>query len=219
MITLTKIDSYEKLADEVRNHINSDDVHKTVGLSGGSTIPPLMKELGQNIFFSNKNHWTWIDERLVPYDDKESNYGSMRSFLAEKCSFPLPCEDDEQKKETYQKKLTVSQGLPQLDLLLLGFGNDGHIASLFPNSPELEKSCFPNNWLFRTTAPYEPRERWTWGMEALSRSKKSFIIFKGDNDSEKFQRFYEANNDPSCDTPLARFMRKNDNTTKAFQIV
>ena len=219
MINLFKIDSFEQLAEEVKTFISNDNLNKTIGLSGGTTIPPLIKALGQNIFLSDKNHWTWIDERLVPYSDKDSNYGSMKAYLFEKSCFPLPCEDNEEQKKVYQKKLSVNQGLPQLDLLLLGFGNDGHIASLFPNSKELNKICLPENWLFRSKAPYEPLERWTWGMDALTRSKQTFIIFKGDNDSEKFKQFHQANNDKKCDTPLAAFMKKSQNNIKAFQIL
>ena len=219
LVSLKKLGNFNELAEEVKSYLYKDDIHKTIGLSGGTTIPPLMEAIGQSTFLSEKNHWTWIDERLVPHSDEGSNYGVLKNLLLKSLCFPLPCTNDIQERNIYQKTLAVHQGLPQLDLLLLGFGGDGHIASLFPGTPQLSLECTATDWVFRSQAAYEPKERWTWGMEALTRSKKTFIIFKGENDSEKFHRFYEANNDEKCDSPLAIFMRQNKNSMEAFQVI
>ena len=219
MINLIKKNSFDEVATEICNFINSNQLHKIIGLSGGSTIPPILQACNKHIFTSEKNHWTWIDERLVPYEDEGSNYGSVKSYLIDEHCFPLPNEDSYEAKNTYQTKLATINGLPQLDLLLLGFGNDGHIASLFPNSEQLNKECNEDNWLFRSEASYEPKQRWTWGMGALLKSKQTFIIFKGDDNSEKFQRFKEANNNPNCNTPLAEFIKRNKEAIQAFQVL
>ena len=191
-----------------------------VGLSGGSTLPPLLKAVSETEGASELKQvvFTFIDERLVPYDADGSNYGAMKSAI-ELCglrALPLPCEDGQELAEKYQAAVAGNE-LPQLDLLLLGYGDDGHIASLFPGSAELEKSCSSDNWIFRATASYEPKERWSWGMKALTDSKKTFCLYKGPADGSKAARLNEALYDAECDTPLARFIRSTEGEVSYYR--
>jgi 6-phosphogluconolactonase len=179
-----------------------------VGLSGGSTLPPLLKSISTTAKADELTQvvFTFIDERLVPYDAEGSNYGAMKEAI-DTCgleALPLPCEDGREKANEYQN--TISKSLPALDLLLLGYGDDGHIASLFPGSAELEKECTAEEWIFRAQASYFPEERWSWGMSALTNSKKTFCLYKGPADGSKAQRLDEALNDANCNTPLKRFL-------------
>ena len=209
--------SYAELAklfvSEMLEAQKGTDKDLYVGLSGGSTLPPLLKSISETDGASELKQvvFTFIDERLVSYDADGSNYGAMKSAI-ELCglrALPLPCEDSQEQAQEYQQAISGSE-LPQLDLLLLGYGDDGHIASLFPGSAELEKKCTPENWIFRGTASYEPKERWSWGMKALTNSKKTFCLYKGPSDGSKAQRLNEALYDADCDTPLARFIRQTE---------
>ena len=180
-----------------------------VGLSGGSTLPPLLSAIAatENADKLSQVVFTFIDERLVPYDADGSNYGAMKEAIESLSlrALPLPCEDSAEAAVAYQQKISGSD-LPSLDLLLLGYGDDGHLASLFPGSAELDLPCSGDKWLFRATASYEPKERWSWGMEALTNSAKTFCLYKGAADGSKAQRLDEALNDENCDTPLKRFL-------------
>lgn len=181
-----------------------------IGLSGGSTLPPLLKAISttENADKLDKVVFTFIDERLVPYEDEGSNFGAMKEAIDSSGlkALPLPCEDDQAQGADYQKVLGGDK-LPSLAMLLLGFGDDGHIASLFPGSAELDKACAPGEWLFRARASYAPEERWSWGMEALTNSQKTFCLYKGPADGAKAGRLNDAINDSECDTPLARFIK------------
>lgn len=216
--------SYPELAKLFVNQMleaqKGTDKDLYVGLSGGSTLPPLLKAISETDGASELKQvvFTFIDERLVPYNADGSNYGAMKDAI-ELCglrSLPLPCEDSHEQATEYQNAISGNE-LPQLDLLLLGYGDDGHIASLFPGSAELEKSCSPENWIFRGTASYEPKERWSWGMQALTSSKKTFCLYKGAADGSKADRLNEALYDAGCDTPLARFIRKTSGAISYFR--
>lgn len=216
--------SYSELAKlfirEMLEAQKSTDSDLFVGLSGGSTLPPLLKAISETEGAAELKQvvFTFIDERLVPYDAEGSNYGAMKSAI-ELCglrALPLPCEDNAAQAKEYQTAIAGNE-LPQLDLLLLGYGDDGHLASLFPGSAELDKSCSPEEWIFRATASYDPKERWSWGMKALTNSKKIFCLYKGPADGSKAQRLNEALYDADCDTPLARFIRNTEGQISYFR--
>ena len=125
-------------------------------LSGGST-PKLLfnllaEEYRKKIDWS-RLHFFWGDERLVPHDDPESNYGEVKKLLFDK----VPVVDSqiyavqtdlepEQAAAAYAETMVSvlpmnSDGLPILDINMLGMGSDGHTASIFPsNMDELLKN-------------------------------------------------------------------------------
>ena len=120
-----------------------------VALSGGSTPMRLYELLGKQ--FQNKVDWSnvhffWGDERCVPVDDAGNSYGQTKKVFFDKINIPdenihrvlSELEPDSASKD-YAHTLTVFAepplAWPRFDLTLLGLGDDGHTASLFPNSP------------------------------------------------------------------------------------
>ncbi len=123
-------------------------------LSGGST-PKILLEKISKPRFSSQVKWDfvnlfWGDERCVPPDDPESNYGMIRETLIKKISIPernvyrIKGERDpfiECKRYAEQIKHVVSSSrnnLPVFDWIFLGIGSDGHTASLFPGAETLK---------------------------------------------------------------------------------
>ena len=201
MHKIKKFDSFAALAEELKSSLGG-----LVVLSGGSTLPPLIQGFSDLGALNGQTTWTWNDERLVDYDDPGSNFGTVRELLGKDDLVPLPFADNAEMAAGYMQ--SVSEGdLPQAELLLLGFGDDGHIASLFPGSEALETKGKEADWLVRATASYEPKERWSWTMNALTGSKKTVVLFKGSLDGGKGKIVKEALEDPACDYPLARFLR------------
>ncbi|THH35539.1 6-phosphogluconolactonase [Neolewinella litorea] len=128
-------------------------------LSGGSTpkllFKLLAKEYGEKIDWS-RLHFFWGDDRMVPYDDPESNYGEVKSLLfdhvpvIEEQIHPVPTDlPAEEAAEAYAATISEllpqnSDGLPIFDINMLGMGGDGHTASIFPDSMDLltdERIC------------------------------------------------------------------------------
>jgi 6-phosphogluconolactonase len=124
-----------------------------VALTGGSTPRPLYALLADPAAPSRealpwaRTHVFFGDERGVPPDHPDSNYGMARDALL--AHVPLAPgnvhrmrgEDDaEAAARAYEEDLRAFFGpAPRFDLLLLGMGPDGHVASLFPGSPALEE--------------------------------------------------------------------------------
>jgi 6-phosphogluconolactonase len=127
--------------------------------SGGSTPKRLYELLGQKEiavqFPWERAHWFWGDERLVPHNHPDSNYGMTRKALLGHVPAPrqnihaVPTEGltPEQSATAYEQTLREYYGATALDptrplfhVVLLGIGDDGHTASLFPDQPTLDET-------------------------------------------------------------------------------
>ncbi len=126
----------------------------TLAISGGSTPSTLFKLLAEQDW-TNRLPWEkiviyWVDERCVPPSDPQSNYGFARQELLSHVPitwfYRMKGEDDpEQAAEAYEALLREHFRLgenefPTFDCILLGLGEDGHIASLFPGEQGLEEN-------------------------------------------------------------------------------
>jgi 6-phosphogluconolactonase len=113
-------------------------------LSGGSTPEILYKELLKST--PDEFSWThvefyWGDERCVPYADSESNSGQARRHwlnhiqVTDNQIHPLYTEIPVGQELEFQE--SVLKGVEMFDLVILGMGDDGHFASVFPDRPDL----------------------------------------------------------------------------------
>jgi len=132
----------------------------SVALSGGSTPRALYSLLATDEFVArvdwSRLHVFWGDERCVPPDHPESNYGMARQALLDHVRIPLsnihriPCEREPRlAAAAYEQTLRAwfsggsagrrvrERETPRFDLILLGMGEDGHTASLFPGAAAL----------------------------------------------------------------------------------
>jgi 6-phosphogluconolactonase len=148
-------------------------------LSGGSTPRRLYERLATPAIASrfpwSRVHWFWGDERFVPHDDPDSNYRMARDALLSRVPVPganihpIPTEalSPEEAAAAYEATLKRFYGAdvlaadrPLFDVTLLGIGDNGHTASLFPGRPVLQEtrrwavSAFGANGQQRITLTY-----------------------------------------------------------------
>lgn len=121
----------------------------TVALSGGST-PKLLFRIMTEKYHStdwSKIRCFWVDERLVPTEDSESNYGEFCRILIPAVVpatsvFPVKYDIDASRslseaEKAIREQVPFAGAFPQFDLILLGIGEDGHTASIFPDNLQL----------------------------------------------------------------------------------
>lgn len=200
------------LADAAAKHIVEralaavDDHERfTIALSGGSTPRAVFQRLAQPDL-SAQMPWSqidvfWSDERAVPLDHADSNYRmACESLLAQ---VPIPkenikpmlsqVEDLDAAAQHYARVIrsTVPGSPPRFDLLLLGLGPDGHTASLFPHSPQLQAS---DELVVATpAAPLKPHvRRVTFTATLINAAKEVLFLAAGADKAETLKRVLEG---------------------------
>ena len=161
-----------------------------VALAGGSTPRRFYELLASNEFRHRiswpKMHFFWGDERRGARDHPESNYRMAREALL--AHLPVPAENihpmpvelvAEEAARRYEADLRFvlgsGRGVSRLDLLWLGLGADGHIASLFPASPALNET----ERLVAAVAPRAGPARLTLTLPMLNHTRLVFFLVRG----------------------------------------
>ena len=163
-----------------------------IALSGGHTPGKMYSLWAQTEQYRNKTPWDrvhlfWSDERFVPADDPRSNYRMARETLISQV--PIPAENvhpmptnlssPEECARAYETELLKFFGSepPAFDVQLLGIGDEGHTASLFPGSPELGEKV---RWVAAVRVAAEPPQRITLTPVVLNQGRNTFFLVAGE---------------------------------------
>jgi len=206
------------LAEEFKQLSNSSGGHQEkihIALSGGSTPKILFRLLAQppcrNKINWERLHIYWGDERCVPPDHPESNYGMTRQNLLQYIEIPksnihrikgelAPVEAANLYSTEIQQNVPPGEdGFLRFDLILLGMGEDGHTASLFPGSGVLrikDKICAV------AVHPVSGQKRVTLTLPVINHAKKVAFMVAGETKrivvSEIFSRAAGFDNYPAA---------------------
>lgn len=170
------------------------EVH--VALSGGSTpkvvFDVLALNYGTKIDWSNI-HFYWGDERCVPPEDSESNYKMTVDHLFSKIDVPkenihriLGESNPSTEAMRYANLLEINldrvEGIPQFDLVILGMGDDGHTASIFPHEIELWEA---QDHCVVATHPESGQKRVSINGKVINAAKEVAFLVTGKGKAEK----------------------------------
>jgi len=175
-----------------------------VALAGGRTPAPMYAELAGR--FKSRLDWPrvdlfWSDERMVPPADAESNYRAVRESLLSRLSAEAPTvhaapTNWEPMHAAAAYELSIRERVqlgddrvPSFDLILLGVGEDGHTASLFPNSPLLSEA---SRLVAATTHPHSGQARLTFTPALLAAARQIVFLVSGEGKADILARVYDA---------------------------
>lgn len=181
------------------------DVH--LALSGGSTPMPLYERLmydpNLRSFPWSRTHLWIVDERCVPFDDPKSNFGHIREIIVDHSGIPpeqvhpmLAMRDDAD--VAYERELREhlgwrEKGQDRLDYVLLGMGDDGHTASLFPGHEALDERT---RLVRRCRGPkVTPPDRVTLTYPTLNAARFAAILVVGAAKAATIERVARGNDD------------------------
>ena len=173
-----------------------------IAFSGGNT-PKLFFEklLNERSAFNNWNRlrFFWVDERCVPEIDIESNYGEAKRILFDNMKSETdavlipdenifrikgekdPAEEADRYSEVLMKELPAVNTFPVFDLLLLGIGDDGHTASIFPGMLEMMDT---DKYCAAVKHPVTGQYRVTLTGKVINNSKNIFFLVSGRDKAE-----------------------------------
>ena len=183
-------------ADRVVTRIAATADRAAICLTGGSSPKQLYQLLASEPYRSQipwqRVHWFIGDERFVPADDPLNNMGMARRIFLDRCAPPSnvhPIATDagspqdaarryERELQSFHGANELDQVRPLFDVVLMGVGPDGHIASLFPGHPAIEET---ERWVVGVPqAPVEPLvPRVTLTLPALSSCREMLFEVAG----------------------------------------
>ena len=209
----------EALADRTATALRAAldrEPRATLCLTGGSTPEPAYRRLAQADLDWDRVHLFWTDERCVPVGDPDSNAGMATRSLIEPAGIPdsnvhrfrgeLGRDEAAAAMEAEFETFFGANGV-RLDVLHVGMGSDGHIASLFPGQATLderERRAVP------ATAPdgMAVSERVSLTLPVLNAAALAFFAVTGEGKREAFSAVLDA--EPGDGPPAARLNAAGD---------
>jgi 6-phosphogluconolactonase len=167
----------------------------TLALSGGSTPRPAYEHLATPRFSERmdweRTHVFWSDERCVAPDDAQSNYRMAKAALLDHVPIPrsnvhrlqgeLPPEEAAAQYEDALRAVFGDVRVPTFDLILLGLGEDGHTASLFPDTEALGVR---DRWVVPNYVERLEKWRLTLTLPVLNAAEHATFVVAGERKAE-----------------------------------
>ncbi|KAM8927213.1 GDH/6PGL endoplasmic bifunctional protein [Pelodytes ibericus] len=179
-----------------------------LALSGGSSPLALFQRLSrhQHGFPWKKTHLWLVDERCVAFTDPDSNFGSLEDHLLQHVRVPyinihpMPvhinqrfCAEEDLGNQTYAQEISALVGNASFDLVLLGLGNDGHTASIFPGN---EAGIKGDSFVLLTESPTNPRQRMSLSLPLINKARKVAVLVLGKGKHDVLTLITRAENNP-----------------------
>ena len=201
---------------------SSSEKQITVALSGGTTPKSLFdywSSLPEGEIDWAKIKFFWGDERCVHPEDSESNFKMTKEHLFDNIDIPKdnifrikgennPAEEAKRYSEVLNSELEQQNGAPVFDIVILGMGDDGHTASIFPHEIELWNN---DNNCVTTTHPISGQIRISLTGKIINAAKNVVFLVTGKNKAEKVKEVIEQPQLAEKKYPAALVQPDSDN--------
>jgi 6-phosphogluconolactonase len=194
-LEIIRAESIEEIGQQTARSIRALSSDANVAVSGGTTYRKILR-VWRDALASVRVRLFPVDERMVPFDSPESNWGMIQRDLLDPLDWPESrrCfvesmgEDSAQDYERLLRSVFPTP-MPNFDLVFLGVGGDGHTASLFPGGRYLDDD---DSWVLQTQSSAPPKDRITLGMGVIYASRQVVIIMSGKEKQVVVQRMLKG---------------------------
>lgn len=204
----------EAAARRLIARISANPQRTVVCLTGGSTPQQLYELLATSPWREQipweRTHWFMSDDRFVPHDDLLSNIGMARKAFLDACApaenvhaIPTTTATPDEAAEFYERELRtfhsspLSARTPLFDIVLMGVGPDGHTASLFPRTSQLDEQ---DKWAVgvakANVAPFVPRVSLT--LPCLASTREMLFLVSGSDKKDIMRQVLAGGNLPAA---------------------
>ena len=178
----------QRIADLAAQAISARGIFH-VALAGGETPRSCYRKLCDLAIDWKHVHIYFGDERCLPYGDAQRNDSMVREILLEHIAIPQdnvhPIPVELGTREAASSYASLLGKIAPLDLILLGMGEDGHTASLFPDNQSTESTA---TVVPVFNAPKPPSERVSLGINTLNAALQKIILVAGDGKRAALER-------------------------------
>lgn len=192
----TAMDQAEALAISIGNALDQAirvNGWAVLAVSGGRSPVPMFERLRYRPVRWEAVTITLVDERVVPLDHPDSNGALVRAHLlreaAARAAFVPLIADAAEVADPASAVARLNKAFRQPDVVVLGMGEDGHTASLFPDAPELQTALSdPKPGYLITHPSTAPHARVTLNLAALLAAERAFLAVTGQVKAEVLAR-------------------------------
>ncbi len=208
------VEAAARMARHIRDALKARG-RAAIALSGGSSPVGAYRLLAKDTLDWTKIDVFWVDERCVPANHDRSNYRAAKEALLDPAGVPPPnvhrmrgeasdptiaaADYDATLREVVTSKIG---GIPSLDLVVLGVGDDGHTASLFPGEATTQ---ITDRLVAAVPARADREARLTLTVPVLENARATVLVAVGANKHPALERVWAANG--SLDETPARVIR------------
>jgi 6-phosphogluconolactonase len=206
----------QNLLDSINTSLRQNSTCR-IGLSGGTSPRAIYQQLAQQKLPWERIEWILIDERCVPPTDEQSNFRMLSEALFSQIRikpegvivFNTFLSPEQAAKDMQSKLMNLQRARhPLIDILILGYGPDGHIASLFPNTDVLEAKSLVTGAQVPAGSAFPVKNRLTLTYQALLDTEKVFILKPKTPEKEKILNLAQKPDADFHEIPLAKIMKE-----------